>query len=59
MAPFPPIQSQISSCSIYFPLNKLCRPFYQLHPRSCYPVSEVNKWQQQPKLQQRTPYRVG
>ena len=49
--------------SFYFPFNKPCRPSIGCIPGPCYPVTEVNKWQQQPKLQhrqqQRTPFRAG
>jgi|ERR1700689_2625241 len=51
-------QSQTSARSFCFPLNKLCQPFISCIPGPCYPVTEVNKWQQQPKLQQRQQQRI-
>ena len=45
-APFPPIHSQISAHSFYFPFNKLSRPFISCIPGRAIPVTEVYKWQQ-------------
>jgi hypothetical protein len=52
-ASFPPIQSQTSARSFYFPFNKLCRPSTSSIPGRDIPVTEVYKWKQQPKLKQR------
>jgi hypothetical protein len=41
-----------------FPLQQTIPALDQLHPRPCYPVTEVYKWQQQPKLKQRQPQRI-
>ncbi len=34
-------------------LQQTLPALHRLHPRPCYPVTEVHKWQQQPKLPQR------
>jgi hypothetical protein len=51
-APFPLIQSQTSARSFYLPFNKLARPSISCIPGRAIPVTEVHKWQQQPKLKQ-------
>jgi hypothetical protein len=57
-APVPADQSQTSDRSFYFPCNKLCRPSINRIPGPWYPVTEVYKWQQQPKLQQHQPQQI-
>jgi hypothetical protein len=57
-APFPPIQSQTSPRSFYFPCNKLPRPSISCIPARAIPVTEVFKWQQQPRLKQRPQQRI-
>jgi hypothetical protein len=48
--PFLPIQSQASARSFYFPFNKRSRPSIPGIPGRAIPVTEVFKWQPQPKL---------
>jgi hypothetical protein len=54
-APFPPIQSQTSARSFYHPFNKTIPAPISCIPARAIPVTEVHKWQQQPKLKQRQP----
>jgi hypothetical protein len=54
-APLPPIQSQPPARSFYLPCNKLSQPSISTIPGHAISVTEVYKWQQQPKLKRPQP----
>ena len=47
--------SPTSARAFYLPFNKLCPPTRRPHPGRDIPLTEVEKWQQQPKLPQHQP----